>query len=422
MSDDRLRALERAAQADPTDATAGHALAGALALAGERRRALLEHARLARLGSSESRATLDAWSPRPHAAATVAPRPALGARVRTRAVALPGAPLAARPVASDDHLLLPTRTRLVALAPGDLAERWSAPGQAWPLALRGDDVLHAGGPGLLLRDGGTGEVLGEVPIAGRVVALSTWSDRALVVHDAPGLRRVSAVDVGARPGRQLWSREWPAGALTLALLARQRAALLAVDRAEVVEVETGRTSAALALVPPRPRGARWERARAGDPRGVIVEEVTPDLALGPARCLLGERDLGRLEPRWRLERTAETMDLALGPGVLLLRRAGPGGAEVEVVDRATGEARFVPDLPPHLGFVWAEGAAYLLEAGSGAGALSLHDPRTLARAARHELAVGPDLVDADALPFADAVVVSLAHRDRTLIVRLETDG
>ncbi|MBX3470904.1 MAG: hypothetical protein KF878_28895 [Planctomycetes bacterium] len=396
----------------------GHALALALAQAGERRRAVLEHARLARAGHGPSRAALDAWAPRPHAAALVARRPALLGPARLRMLELPGSVLAGRPVASDEGLLLPTRTRLVSLSPGDLAERWSAPGQAWPVALRGDDALHAGGPGLLLRDGGSGEVLAEIALAGRVVELSTWGDRALVVHDAPGLRRVTALDVGARPGRVLWSREWPPGGLEVARLVRLRVALISTDRAEVVDLESGRTIAALTLVPRRPRGGRWERARVADARGVVIEEVTPDLASGPAVCALAEHDLGRLEPRWRLERVADTLDLSLGDAVLVLRRADASGVTTEVVDRATGQARPAESLP-HLNLVWAEGAAYLLDVSDRGGALGVHDSTTLACRARHALAVGADLTDADVVSFTGAVVVTLGHRDRTVLVRLE---
>lgn len=414
MSDDRLRSLERAARVDPTDGSAGQALARAYELAGERRRAHLEHARLARAGSAEARATLDAWVPRAHPGASIARRHGLGPRVGPRVVPLPGAVMAARAVASDDRLLLPTRTRLVAVDPADLSEVWSAPGQAWPLALRGDDVLHPGGPGLVLRSGADGAPLTELSLAGRVVELFVWADRAVVVHDAPGVRRVSALDVGESPGRALWTRECPTNGLQLVRPARHRIVVAGPQRVEVVEVESGRTVAGRELVASDPRSTG---ARVADARGVVVVTVSADRPAAPGEVRVSEHDLARLEPRWTVARPGSDAAVALGDGVvaLALREREPE-ATFLVVDRATGATTRPADPPSDLRtLTWVDGAAYALDAG----ALSVHDPRSLERRARHELpATGPDLVDVDGVPFARAFVAVLSHRDRTTLVRL----
>lgn len=417
MSDDRLRSLERAARAEPNDGAAGQALARAYELAGERRRALLEQARLARQGQADARAALDAWAPRPHPTAALIRRPAIGPQVRERTVTMAGAVLAARAVASDARLLLPTRTRLVALDPIELTEVWAAPGQAWPLALRGDDVLHAGGAGLVLRDGSDGAQLAEVALAGRVVDLFTWGDRAVVVHDAPGVRRVSAIDVGASPGRVLWTRDAPTGAVDLVRLVRQRVVMSGPLRLEVLDVETGRTAAARALSPAQPRAQTGERVATTDARGVVV--VTADLAPTAAGVRVAEHDLSRLEPRWHVQEMADDVEVTLGDGVAALRFLRAGASTVVVVDRATGSSSR-PEAPPaHVGLTWVDGAAYALEREAEAVSLAVHDARTLERRARHALPVGPDLVDVDAVPLAGAVIVVLAHRDRTVLVRLE---
>lgn len=422
MSDDRLRSLERAARVDPTDGAAGQALARAYELAGERRRAHLEHARLARAGSAAARATLDAWAPRPHAAAAIARRASLGPRVGRRVVPLPGSVIAARAVASDDRLLLPTRTRLVALDPGDLSEVWSAPGQAWPVALRGDDVLHPGGPGLILRSGADGALLSELPLAGRVVELFVWADRAVVVHDAPSVRRVSALDVGANPGRVLWTHTWPTGVVDLVRPARHRVVLAGPRRVEAVELESGRTVAGRTLLPSHPRGRRWEGAQTADARGVVVVTVGADSTSTGAEVDIAEHDLARLEPRWRITERAHDLGVALGDGVvaLLLRRAEE--TTFIAVDRATGATNRPAAPPPDLRLMWVDGAAYALEARADvttSTAVSVHDSRSLERRARHELpSTGPDLVDVDGVPFAGAFVAVFAHRDRTALVRL----
>lgn len=435
MSDERRRSLERVARADPTDAAAGQALARALEQSGARRQAHLEHARLARQGQAEARAIVDGWAPRPHAAAAVTRRPALGEPVRQREVQVPGLVLAPCLLASDQRIVLPMRTGLVALDPDTLVERWSAPEQGWPAALRGDDVVHSGGPGLVLRDGADGAPLAELPLVGRVIELFTWGDRGLVVHDAPGVRRVSALDLGPAPGRVLWTRDWPAGALDLIRPARRRLVVAGPQRVEVLELESGRTIAGQGLIAAGSRSTRWERARLADARGALVEEVTPDLTGGPAACRVSERDLTRLEPRWHIELPASQLEVALGLDVAVLRSVGPDGPDgpdgapsTTVVDRASGTSRRVDAPPGGLGgLAWSDGAAYRVECDGEPGpsntpgaALAVHDPRTLERRARHPLQVGPDLVEAQVLPLAGAVVVLLAHRDRTILVRLES--
>src|SRR5581483_10185462 len=61
MADEDLRQLERAVAANPGDASAALALAHGLLRNGERRRAFLAFARLARGGWAEARSVVEGW-------------------------------------------------------------------------------------------------------------------------------------------------------------------------------------------------------------------------------------------------------------------------------------------------------------------------------------------------------------------------
>lgn len=419
MSDERLRSLDRAARANPNDVVAGKALARAHEQAGHRRAAWMEFARVGRLGDAEARTTLETWAPRSHPASVVTRRPGLPEKVRRREVDLMGEVLAGDPVASDTRLVLPMRTHLVAVDPMDWSVRWKVDAQGWPTALRGDDVVHANGSMLVVRDGETGDTLGQTPLAGRIIDVIVWGDRAVVVHEAPGIRRVSVMDVGATLGRVLWTREWPANALELVRGARHRVVFVTRDRVEVVELETGKTTCARALMTQQPRSVRYERVRVADPRGVLLEEITPDLAGGPATCRVSELDLGRLEARWRVEHSANMIDLALGDGVALLGVGDRLGGRTVTVDRSSGVMRDVEEPLDLDELLWAEGVAYSIE--QPATDLVVRDPLTLAGRTRHGLPLEP-LQPAVFVPLAHALIVVLPRRDRTTLVRIEADG
>jgi hypothetical protein len=324
--------------------------------------------------------------------------------------------LAGDPVASDTRLILPMRTHLVAVDPVDLSVRWKMEAQGWPTALRGDDVVHANGSTLVVRDGESGEALGQTPLAGRIIDVMVWGDRALVVHEAPGIHRVSALDVGTALGRVLWSREWPGNALELVRGARHRVVFVTRDRVEVVELETGKTTCARALMTQQPRSVRYERVRVADARGVLLEEITPDLAGGPATCNVSELDLARLEPRWRVEQRTNVLSLALGDGVAVMSRQGEGEARNVAVDRSKG---VMEDIEPVdlTELQWVQGAAY----GLNAAALVVRDPSTLARQRSHDLPHASEGV-VTIVPLSQAVVAVYGLRDRTTLVRIEADG
>jgi hypothetical protein len=426
MTDERLRSLDRAARATPQDAAAGKALARAYQQAGDRRAAWFEFARVARLGDAEARTTLDTWAPRAHPAQVVTRRPGLPEKVRRREVELVGEVLEGDPVASDTRLVLPMRTHLLAVDPLDLTVHWKVDAQAWPVALRGDDVVHASGSTLVVRDGETGEALGQTPLAGRIVDVIVWGDRALVVHEAPGIRRVSVLDVGAALGRVLWSREWPANALELVRAARHRVVLVTRDRVEVVELESGKTTCARALMTQQPRSNRYERVCVADARGVLLEEITPDLAGGPASVRVSELDLGRLQPRWSVEQHASVLTPALGDGVALLaiRRTAEQEARNVVVDRMTGATRNLDERLNMDWVEWANDAAYVVEetgwSKEAVHEIAVSDPSTLARRSSLPLPVDPTQT-VTLVPFAHAVVAVLTRRDRTTLVRIEAD-
>lgn len=427
MTDERLRSLDRAARATPQDAAAGKALARAYEQAGDRRAAWFEFARVARLGEAEARTTLDTWAPRAHPAQVVTRRPGLPEKVRRREVELVGEVLASDPVASDTRLVLPMRTHLLAADPVDLSARWKADAQGWPVALRGDDVVHANGSTLVVRDGETGEELGQTPLAGRIVDVIVWGDRALVVHEAPGIRRVSVIDVGAAAlGRVLWSREWPANALELVRGARHRVVFVTRDRVEVVDLETGKTTCARALMTFQPRSVRYERVRVADARGVLLEEITPDLAGGPASIRVSELDLGRLQPRWSVEQHASVFTPALGDGVALLamRRTVEQEARNTAVDRSTGAMRDM-DERVNLDWVqWADGAIYQMSETiwpeGSVHEVVVRDPSTFERRGSYVLPWEPDQ-RVNLASFAHAVVALIGRRDRTVLVRIEAD-
>src|SRR5688500_4461930 len=111
MSDERLRALERAARERPDDLAAGWAFAGELERSGDRLRAHRELARLARQGDAPAIARVLAWSPfsgeSGAGASYRARRPGLHSYQHLTWIELEGT---ARVLgASNDHVFLATR-------------------------------------------------------------------------------------------------------------------------------------------------------------------------------------------------------------------------------------------------------------------------------------------------------------------------
>ncbi|MBX3470126.1 MAG: hypothetical protein KF878_24890 [Planctomycetes bacterium] len=187
--DDRLRALERAARADPADLVAGRALVQALDQAGDEVGAWRERCRLARGGDE------DAWR-----ALTALPA---GARAPGEAIerVFEGAYSAE----ADARTVLLVGPTLEALDAATLAPRWSISGAQAHALLVGPYVAHAPAEAseVVLRLARTGEGVARVAAPGPVTALHATFDRLIVTCEGFPESRSVIVDLGEAPGATL---------------------------------------------------------------------------------------------------------------------------------------------------------------------------------------------------------------------------
>ncbi len=274
--DDRLRALERAARADPTDRAAGWAFVRALDQAGEAFGAWAERCRLARSDDPQGWLELE----RPSADVRE-----VGAIERRQ---LHADPLQVSVCGAT--LTIAQRRELLVLDVRDLSTRWIAGGGACALA-HGPLVIHADDHerAVVVRDARDGRALGrrrlERDLLPRGVVAA--ADRAAVhCEREPG--------PGRPPGEEV---------------------TLVIDLAS----EPGATLAAHAEPPPT----------AGLVRGLRLVQGAGALE---ARDVVSDRRAHTLAPRWSW--------LSDEGGELLLSTSRSEGAELCLIDAATGHERW----------------------------------------------------------------------------------
>jgi hypothetical protein len=239
LSDEELRSLERAARERPFDVEAAWLLARALERDGRRRALHLELARLARQGDAEARGRIAAWPVRPSLRSSLQPRaarPAALAKVSRMQKLEATSPMVAGVLATSRHLVVVHRVRgLTVLGLRDLEQRFSLRDvdgcREQVVALRGDDVVHATGAGLALRDAESGDVLATAELPGAPTHLSIEGDRAVVaVASESGEARLIGLDAGASFGRVLWSAPVEPGRAVVTVEASGPRAFAAIGR------------------------------------------------------------------------------------------------------------------------------------------------------------------------------------------------
>lgn len=276
MSDDDVRALERAARASPTDVVAGWAYAHALERSGDSRGRLLELCRLSRLGDRAAERAVSEWHPWParHSVSGTRRSPRSGVRqgmvTRLRRIVLPDAP-ARRwrfAAASDDALVFAALGALAAVDARELALTWERLDvevrDQGTVALTGDRLVSGHMFTLELHDLATGAALERVDLLDtgqhlgvadlesnpspenliNLQSLAVWGDRAVLrigsPHDAGAF---VAIDVGRELGRTLWRRSLAESNGAEALVGGSRALLLHGSDLELerLDLETGIT-------------------------------------------------------------------------------------------------------------------------------------------------------------------------------------
>lgn len=331
--DDRLRALERAARADPADLVAGRALVQALEQAGEEVGAWRERCRLARGGDE------DAWR-----ALTALPAGAWS----------PGEPIerlfeGAYSAEADARTVLLAGPTLEALDAANLAPRWSISGAQGHSLLVGPYVAHAPAEAreVVLRLTATGDEVARVATPGPVTVLHATLDRLIVTCEQGFESRSVIVDLGEAPGATLAVRvDRPPYQSTVAAgrglrVVVKHESVAAVFEARgvdddvvrwrtrdkpsvmsdvgvVVEHLGGRAGRDAYELTPERGEQRWRQrmaspwglvaaALAGDTALLVVGEAYPDFAsLAPPRSRLVALDrcrggASRWEQRWSLE-------------------------------------------------------------------------------------------------------------------------
>lgn len=430
MSDERLRALERAARADPSDLAAGRALAHALLQAGERRKAFYEYSRLARAGDGVAVRAVREWQPRAH----MQPH---GPKVSSSASALTGAvrraewrgrqpPYTTPLLVSDGERVVMIDVRHVRALGPDLRLAWEHPVRtATRAALRGDDVLHSDGLCLVAREGASGVELDRVELdLPTIVGVLVDGDRAFVMdHTSPGhASRVVALDVGDRFGHVLWSRT-SQGSLTLA---GPHLVVVEGDRIDLWRLDSGHDDGSRRILP-RGRSRRSEVVDSIDERGIVTRESA--WAPGDLATSVTEYALPTLEPRWRIEsRSRFGGAFLLGDVALIhgsMRPGLPRPATLMVVDRTTGVVLAERVLEDFLhGECARAGDTIYAVTGQETPALLGLDARTLETVERVELGVTNVNHVFDLLVLDRAIVVAFEMRPPTpgtVIVRLDSE-
>lgn len=365
MSDDRVRALARAAEAAPHDVEAGRALAHALGRVGDREGARRELARLARLGDLPSLEALDALAPWPTATGIGRTRRSTCASVRT-----PGAPVPIQVEASyTEYARLVAATREVALVETldglagvslvELRQRWLAEEVTAELACAlGDDAVTVDeGHVVVLRPDGRERGRVALEHAGRADELLVLGpDVVAVLYDEPPLpRRRSLVGLDLERFAVRWRRDLtdyhshnPAGPWLV----------LDLDEgAEVVRADTGEVV-----------------ARSKDDVGVLLATDARGLVTHSKARGLSELALPDLSERWRRPSSVVPggRDCLIVTDELILhaeRRAGrprgdgsPPERALVAVERTTGSERWATPLFEEAVAVAVDDAVYVLDA------------------------------------------------------------
>lgn len=349
MSDETLRALERAARAHEGDHEAGWAFARALERTGDRRSTFLELCRRARAGDARADAALARWgAPGATLDGAEAPTAAFDLRrARARAVADPALAGTTRLVAAQgDVVAVRAAAGLVVVdvaagATHALAD--DAP------ATRGDDLVQVvdDGRALVVRSL-DGAALGRIDLPWPVGLLAVGGDRALVspLDAPPGRHPLLALDLGADLGRVLWAAEAEHRPARLLVAGRRGVRITTGWRVETYDLEGGAAVDRGRLF--RTHERRWLRGvdLVVDPTGQALlhratyREEDDDLGPEESEAILGELDLERGDPRWRVIGHWATAGLWCGP-TLAVTAAREGPAHTLVgIERPGGRLRF----------------------------------------------------------------------------------
>lgn len=388
MTDERLRALERAARAEPSHHEARRAFARALLQAGERQRAYFELARLMREGDDQARREVEGWAG--------TPRP-IPPRVRVRRRTLRRLTLSAGDVlrVGATCVLLGAGGHLVALDPVSLEVLWHERPLAPPHHRRaeflGDEVVFMADSHLVLRHGRSGDetvrIPAPIPAEAEHWGFEVWADLALVhvpLGNGPA-RRTLAIRLDGQRGGIAWERllrgwTFPAGRR-----------LLVEDNQvtgdiEVIDPASGARVLGPQHVLPAEAEGRAGLVVAADDEGFVVTESPIDMDDDDRPVVvITERALPSLTRRWSLQVEGREADAALrGAHALVLAHES---RRVSLIDRAKGVV--LRERPtPALLFVelWSDEAIYVVTGDDRPALLGL-DPVTLDPLVTHELGV-----------------------------------
>jgi hypothetical protein len=328
VSDEELRALERAARSRPGDVAAGWAYARALANAGRARERMFELARLARLGEDAAQAELE------RRASTIEPMRTAG---RVRTFELPYVRSGVGVGVTERSLVFIIDDEIVAIDPKTFERKWavsrhdSIERTVW---MRGEDVLRDIDDELVLHDGENGEVIGRARLPRPPRCLIALGDRAAaVVRSEEGGESVLGIEVGERFGSILWRRDV---ATTATPLAFTFAGEIVVEHGHALETwgaDDGALRAALFL----PLADERFVAR-GDGRGVALTTSARD---HPDQ--IEYQDLPAPQHRWVLGNEAiDDHALAQDAVVFVESRSA---ARLVALDRTNGSVRWRVPIP-----------------------------------------------------------------------------
>lgn len=328
--DDRLRALERAVRADPSDVGASLLFAHALEGAGQREAAWLERCRVARDTDDER-----AWA---------ALTRALAAPERVEVVAERRLDGLARDVVSDGRVVVFSgSTDLLAHDAATLEPHWIQPEPRPPrqLLVAGPRLVHADDRDLVVRELTDGRVLTRRQVVadeGMVVSVAA-SDRRVVAFSGrslPHVERATALDLESGA-----TSEWPIGAA--GVVGRGMCLVPSRGRTHAHDLWTG--AAAWSA-----EGQAWDADHGG---GLLLRDG------GRGALELACVDLRDGRERWTWLVSAEhpvfhvrTPDdllvIATSPSPWT-RTAAASRLDVVAVDRRTGDARWTNDdeVGPH---------------------------------------------------------------------------
>lgn len=336
--DDRLRALERAARADPTDRVAGRALVQALDQAGDEVGVWRERCRLARGGDERAWRELTA----------------LPAGARS-----PGEPIerlfeGAYSAEADARTVLLAGPTLEALDAANLAPRWSISGAQGHSLLVGPYVAHAPAEAreVVLRLTATGDEVARVATPGPVTVLHATLDRLIVTCEQGFESRSVIVDLGEAPGATLAVRvDRPPYQSTVAAGRGLRVVVKHESVAAVFEA----------------RGVdddvvRWHARQLG-----LLSDSGLVVFFGHGNAEVSELDPASGERRWTYAPRSPAVSAALAGDVVVLALArspselGHGCMHMTALERRVGAPRWERPAPSHFETCVSEDAMYLLD-------------------------------------------------------------